>query len=447
VAVGELFESRRVERGEREDWAVDTWAAVGAEVAAALRISLGLAGSYLHYALAMRARPAVAAAFRAGDIDYRLFQTIVYRTDLITDPQVAERVDAQIAARACRWPSMTRGRLAAAIDRIVAAADPDAVRRPKDRVTGREVSIWGFQDGTAELGGRLAATDATALDQRLDAMAATVCAADPRTKDQRRADALGALAAGADRLACRCDNPGCAAGARRSGPVIIHVVADQATVDGRADTPAAVLGADFLLPAAVVAELATSARLVPLAPPVDPEPRYLPSAVLAAFVRARDLTCRAPGCDRPATVCDLDHTIPYGDGGPTHAANIKALCRLHHLLKTFWGWQDTQLPDGTVIWQLPDNQTYITTPGSALLFPNLEAPAGITPTLQPTARCANKTARMPLRDTTRTQNRAARITAERRHNHQARTTPQTSRATEQFTPNGPPPPDDDPPPF
>ena len=45
-AVGEVFEMRRAERGEAEDWAVDTWAAVGAEVAAALGISLGRAGSW-----------------------------------------------------------------------------------------------------------------------------------------------------------------------------------------------------------------------------------------------------------------------------------------------------------------------------------------------------------------------------------------------------------------
>src|SRR5580700_6840898 len=44
-AIGELFELRRVERGECADWAVDTWAAVGAEVAAAFRISLAMAGS------------------------------------------------------------------------------------------------------------------------------------------------------------------------------------------------------------------------------------------------------------------------------------------------------------------------------------------------------------------------------------------------------------------
>ncbi|BBX75157.1 hypothetical protein MSHI_30630 [Mycobacterium shinjukuense] len=33
AAIGELFELRRVERGECADWAVDTWAAVAAEVA------------------------------------------------------------------------------------------------------------------------------------------------------------------------------------------------------------------------------------------------------------------------------------------------------------------------------------------------------------------------------------------------------------------------------
>ncbi len=75
VAVGELFEMRRVQRGERADWAVDTWAAVGAEVAAALRVSSAVAGGVLRDALAMRERlPRVAALFGAGDIDYRMFR-------------------------------------------------------------------------------------------------------------------------------------------------------------------------------------------------------------------------------------------------------------------------------------------------------------------------------------------------------------------------------------
>jgi hypothetical protein len=48
-----------------------------------------------------------------------------------------------------------------------------------------------------------------------------------------------------------------------------------------------------------------------------------PSQALIDFVRARDLTCRAPGCDRPATHCDIDHTIPFVDGGATHPSKLR----------------------------------------------------------------------------------------------------------------------------
>ena len=39
-------------------------------------------------------------------------------------------------------------------------------------------------------------------------------------------------------------------------------------------------------------------------------------STIAEFVRCRDLTCRAPGCDQPAVYCDIDHTVAYADGGP-----------------------------------------------------------------------------------------------------------------------------------
>ena len=437
---------RRAQRGEQADWAVDTWAAVGAEVAAAFRTSLGMAGSFMRYALAMRERlPQVAAVFRAGDIDYRLFQTMVYRTDLITDAAVLASVDGELAVRASRWPSMTQGRLATEIDRVVAHRDPDAVRRARERAQDREVAIWELESGISEVYGRLFATDAAALDQRLDALAATVCAADPRSRDQRRADALGALAAGAERLGCRCGSPDCDADPRPAGPVVIHVVAEQASVEGRGTTPGAVAGLEELLPAEVIAELAKSSRLILLSPPTGPEPGYTPSAKLADFVRCRDLTCRAPGCDRPAIGCDIDHTIPYARGGATHPSNLKCLCRLHHLMKTFWDWHDEQLPDGTIIWRLPDGHTYVTTPGSALLFPGLGAPTGQLPALQPPERCGERTAMMPLRTRTRAQNRAHRVATERHHNRQTR----LATPTRQPTQPGPAPPidDDDPPPF
>ena len=184
--------------GETEDWAVDTMEAVAAEVAAALRVSQGLAGSYLRYARALRERlPAVGAMFAAGDIDFRMFHTLVFRTDLITDRDVLATVDAQLAVAAPRWPSMTRGRLAAQVDKIVAKADADAVRRRREAVEDREVWISDRLDGLSEITGILFTTDAHAVGKRLAALAATVCDRDGRTHAQRRADALGALAAGA----------------------------------------------------------------------------------------------------------------------------------------------------------------------------------------------------------------------------------------------------------
>lgn len=420
--IGELFELRRSERGENAEWAVDTWAAVGAEIAAALRVSLGKAGSYMNYGLAMHRLPAVAAVFEAGDIDMNTFRTLVYRTDLITNDAAMAEVDRVLAARAARWPSMTHGRLVREVDRIVVTHDCDAQRRTRERARDRDVTIWDDAAGLSDVSARLFTADAQVLDKRLDALAATVCPNDPRTAQQRRADALGALAANAERLMCRCENPDCAATAVVPSPIVIHVVAEQSSLDGDSDLPGYLMGADALIPADLLRDIAAKARLRPLIHPADcpAERRYRPSRALADFVRARDLTCRAPGCDRAATVCDIDHTVPYDRGGSTHSSNLKCLCRFHHLVKTFWGWKDRQLPDGTVIWELPDGQTYVTTPGSALLFPGLMAPTGRAPTAARPPQCGDRTAMMPLRRRTRGQNRTQAIATERAHNRRLR---------------------------
>jgi Domain of unknown function (DUF222) len=452
TAIGELFACRLTRCSDTEDWAVDSEAAVSAEVAAALRMSQGLAASRLRYARAMRERlPKLAEVFRAGDIDERTFDTIVYRTDLITDPDVLSSVDAQLALAAARWPSMTRGRLAGHIDKIVAKTDADAVRRRTERRTEREIWFADLEGGLSEIHGSMLRPDAHALDKRLNALADTVCECDPRSRVQRRADALGSLASGADRMRCRCGRVDCAAG---KGPaatsVVIHVIADQASIDGRSATPASEVCVDGLVASELLAELAAGAKLVPLIHPTDaaPELGYVPSKKLADFVRCRDLTCRWPGCDRPATDCDIDHTIPFAEGGPTHASNLKCYCRTHHLVKTFWGWRDQQLPDGTVILTSPAGKTYVTTPGSALLFPSLCVPTGDLQAAQPHSPidyCGERTAMMPARRRTRVQDRANRVATERRQNHQARTIRWAHRLS--YLDPGPPGPGDDPPPF
>ncbi len=132
-----------------------------------------------------------------------------------------------------------------------------------------------------------------------------------------------------------------------------------------------------------------------------------------------DLCCRFPGCDKPAEVCDIDHTIPYRLGGPTHPSNLSLKCRAHHLLKTFWsgqnGWREGQFSDGTIVWTSPAGRRYTTTPGGAMFFPQLAMPTQelsvVVPLPDDPRR--DRTMLMPTRKRTRAAERATRIAWER----------------------------------
>jgi Domain of unknown function (DUF222) len=60
---------------------------------------------------------------------------------------------------------------------------------------------------------------------------------------------------------------------------------------------------------------------------VHAETGYHPSRKLAHLIRARSGTCTAPGCRRPAARCDVDHTRPWDQGGPTCECNLAPLCK------------------------------------------------------------------------------------------------------------------------
>ena len=62
--------------------------------------------------------------------------------------------------------------------------------------------------------------------------------------------------------------------------------------------------------------------------------RYRPSAALAAFIRARDVTCRWQGCSVPALSCEIDHLREWASRGSTDPDNLVCLCARHHRLKT-----------------------------------------------------------------------------------------------------------------
>ena len=177
--------------------------------------------------------------------------------------------------------------------------DPTGVREPRPTRENRYVEIGPSSPGMAGIWGNLTVIEGAALDDRLEEVAGSVCRDDPRSHAQRRADALIALSNQQTRLECGCGAPDCpatgAATEKPLGAVVIHVLADQASLDRGSPAPGYLPGFGAV-PAPLLRELAATARLTPLPLPAPvAEPGYRPSAGQAEFVRWRDLTCRFPG--------------------------------------------------------------------------------------------------------------------------------------------------------
>jgi hypothetical protein len=356
---------------ERQYWACDAWDGCAAELGAALMISPRAASTLMHQGLALCDRlPTVGALLAAGTITAAVATLLCWRTHLIEQPDVLDAVDTELAAAITGWGPLSAARLDTAVDAVIERHDPAAVLAYRAAARGRDVGVGKRDDttGTVSLWGRLQGTDGALLTRRLETMATAVCRTDPRTLGERRSDALGVVMAGATMLPCRCAQPDCphTGTDARAQAVVIHVLTDHhpehptrpgpggsgpagpsrpptpdpapdpaaaapatSTPTGPSGAGTAVIAGGGIVPAPLLGELARMGAVI--RPITDPaalgiEPGYRPSTRLARFIRARDLTCRQPGCHRPAEYCDLDHAIPYGRG-PTHPANLRCLCR------------------------------------------------------------------------------------------------------------------------
>ena len=228
-AIADVFEARLSADGsaDRDQWCLDNWDAVACEVAAHHGVSLGVASHQLMVAMALRERlPRVAEVFAAGRIGFRMVNAIVFRTALIADPQARAKVDVELAAAVAGWGVLSEAKVEQSIDFWVDRYDCYAVRRVEHRSRGRHVDKpWKDGSGTSTIETVLFDHDAAALDARLDALARGVCDNDPRTMDQRRADALGTFGHGVDHLACQCGSPDCPAAGVQPNAVVVNVVA------------------------------------------------------------------------------------------------------------------------------------------------------------------------------------------------------------------------------
>ncbi|ANE03416.1 HNH endonuclease signature motif containing protein [Corynebacterium crudilactis] len=92
---------------------------------------------------------------------------------------------------------------------------------------------------------------------------------------------------------------------------------------------------------------------------------YQPTKEMRIYVKGLRTTCSVPGCCVNADNCQLDHIIPWDEGGPTTPWNLHPLCIFHHIQKTEGRLQCYPLPDGTVLF-LIDGLPVISVPNGPL---------------------------------------------------------------------------------
>jgi hypothetical protein len=98
-------------------------------------------------------------------------------------------------------------------------------------------------------------------------------------------------------------------------------------------------------------------------------------AHLRRAVTTRHPHCAFPGCDQPASVCDIHHLTPRARGGPTSLPNLVPLCAFHHLTVIHrQGWTLALHSDGTTMATSPDGKRTLHSHGPPSHGPPSHAP-------------------------------------------------------------------------
>lgn len=94
--------------------------------------------------------------------------------------------------------------------------------------------------------------------------------------------------------------------------------------------------------------------------------KYVVPADLRLVLRVRDEVCRAPGCNKPAVHCDVDHSRDWALGGTTCVGNLSHLCEAHHNLKHHTRVRLRNLGDGRIEWTTKAGRIYVTYPANTV---------------------------------------------------------------------------------
>lgn len=303
------------------------------------------AGRWLAYARMLTRLPALAEAARAGRVSAEQLAHIAELVRHIGVEQVRDYD--QILAELCASAGPVE--VARACARIWALVDPDGAEPdPMDDFDRREITF--SQLGTMlYIRGRLDPEGAAAVQAAVDALMRPPAPGDDRTAAQRRADAIVDLARGA---LANGELPTVGGEQPQVGLLVTPEIlfghpapADRAAVDDdpltRAGVPPRPEQPWLTWVGEVSPDLARRLacdgvlwRLV-----LDPRTglpldvgrriRIVPWWMRKAL-RARDRTCRWPGCDVPADWTDAHHLTPWWQGGVTAVEQLISLCRYHH---------------------------------------------------------------------------------------------------------------------
>jgi hypothetical protein len=342
-----------VDQSDERNW-------VREDVACALRLSGMTARRRLAVAQTLTEQlPAMLRLLDRGQVSY-LHAAFLAEAVFALDEKQSRAVEERVLPRA---PEQTLFEFQRSVRRAVARVAAATVEEQRvEAMRQRRVCLTPRDDGMTELWALLPAEGAAAVVTAVDALASVTSADDPRTADQRRADALVDLGVAAlhDPLLPK------AQGMRPS----IQVTVALSTLLGSDEQPGELTG-HGPIPASLARRLAsdktgTWRRLV-----TDPatgqlldygHTTYRPPKDLADFVIARDQTCTFPGCNRPACRCDLDHRVAYSEGGPTSSENLRPLCQRHHICKHDTDWSLDREPDGSHVWTSPTKHVYRSRP-------------------------------------------------------------------------------------
>ncbi|MEV6554221.1 DUF222 domain-containing protein [Nocardia sp. NPDC051756] len=372
-AVRELYRRHRAVSAEPGPGGVRAGEFAATEAAVALRVDEGSTAAMIDVGLALEDwLPRTRAEFAAGRIDLAKVRVIIDNTRAVAREVLGE-LEPRLLATAERT---TPVRLRQAARRWAGRLDPaGAQRRRERRQDDRDVRIRAVQDCMAVFDGLLPAAGAQTVAMRLREMSLQVCAADPRTMPQRRADALVALADGSGQLRCACGRGArCpqkeVTGAAPRRPLIQIGIAADALLDMR-DAPAFLAGYGPI-DAALARTIAEHARFQVISErPGSDDPETPP---LDREVRALDGMCRFPGCTMPAAESELDDAT----------TDATVLCARHKRLKTLadnkkvpWG---TWLADPDRLqWTAPTGDIYTTSrEGARYLFPHNDIDLPVT---------------------------------------------------------------------